>query len=55
MRPIPLGKPQSLVALPNDRLVLRLKTENGDRMATPLRAMTTRDAFAPRPLRRFHQ
>jgi len=47
MRPIPMGKPESLVALKNDGLFLRLKAPSGDRMATRLRDMTVRDAFSP--------
>jgi hypothetical protein len=47
MRPVPMGKPHSLVRLADNRLVLRLTSPGGDRMATRLAAMTTRDAFEP--------
>jgi hypothetical protein len=53
MRPIPFGRPESLVRLADGRLVLRLSSPAGERMATRLRAMTTRDAFAP--LRRYRR
>jgi len=52
MRPIPLGKPRSLVHRNGGRLILRMTSPTGEQIATTLRAMTPRDAFAPPRFRR---
>jgi hypothetical protein len=41
----PYNRPTSLVRTRDDRLLLRLESEHGERMATQLRPMTLRDAF----------
>jgi hypothetical protein len=49
----PYNKPTSLVRLADDRLVLRIRSESGERMATRLRPMTIDDALRqPRFCRR---
>jgi hypothetical protein len=51
-RPGPYGNAKSLHRLRNDRVVLRIESEEGESMATELRPMTMRDAFVrPRFLR----
>ena len=49
--PRPYPRPRSLVRIKNDGIGLRLEAPGRERMATQLRAMTLRDAFA-RPF--FH-
>jgi hypothetical protein len=41
----PYQRPTSLVRTRDDRLVLRIESERGERMATRLRPMTLVDAF----------
>jgi hypothetical protein len=50
--PRPYNRPQSLVRMPGDRVVLRLVTPDGVRMATTLRPMTLRDVFTRPRFRR---
>jgi hypothetical protein len=45
-RPRPLGRPRSLIRLDGGAIALRLTAASGERMATPLRPMTLRDAHA---------
>jgi hypothetical protein len=53
--PRPYNRPTSLIRRDGDRLVVRLLSETGERMATRLRPMTLRDALThpffvrPRP------
>jgi hypothetical protein len=47
MRPVPFGKPRSLIKMNGDKFVLRMTSPTGERMATRLRAMRPRDAFTP--------
>jgi hypothetical protein len=50
---IPYQRPTSLVRVGGDRVVLRIRSSTGERMAAPLRPMTLRDARdAPLFLRR---
>lgn len=44
---IPCRRPVGLVRIDAERLALRLIGDDGSRMATHLRPMTLRDAFAP--------
>jgi hypothetical protein len=44
-RPLPCGRPTSLIRSDRERFVLRLQSQAGERMATRLRPMTVRDAL----------
>ena len=44
---LPYRRPVGLVRLEGERVALRLVGDDGSRMATHLRPMTLRDAFAP--------
>jgi len=45
-RPRSLGRPRSLIRVDGGAIALRLTSASGERMATPLRPMTLRDAHA---------